>query len=112
MTLLDLLQKLSPDTLIGIWNIDDKRAKCPTPQTYQKAGNIQWNKIRNIIGYEVMAICVNEKNGGLFVRVYNKARLDTRGNGYGFAALRHAIGAVRIPRLERFFAQFAARPFL
>ena len=76
MTLLDLLQKLSPDTLIGIWNIDDKRAKCPTPQTYQKAGNIQWNKIRNIIGYEVMAICVNEKNGGLFVRVYNKARLD------------------------------------
>lgn len=75
MKLLDLLQKLAPDTLVGIWNIDDKHEKCPTPQTYQKVKNIQWGKIRNIIEYEVLAICVNEKNGGLFIRVYDKERL-------------------------------------
>lgn len=76
MKLLDLLEKLPPDTLVGLWNIDDKRDKCPTPQQYQKAGNIQWRKIRDIIDYEVLAICVNEKNNGLFVRVYDKERLE------------------------------------
>lgn len=75
MRLIDLLQKLAPDTLVGIWNIDDKRDKCPTPQTYQKVKNIQWGKIRDIVDYEVLAINVNEKNNGLFVRVYDKERL-------------------------------------
>lgn len=78
MTLLDLLQKLSPDTLVGIWNIDDKREKCPTPQTYQKVKNIPWSKIQNIVKYEVLVICVNEKNNGLFIRVYDKKRLEMR----------------------------------
>ena len=76
MRLTDLLQKLAPDTLIGIWNIDDKREKCPTPQTYQKVKNIQWGKIRNIVDYEVLSICVNDRNNGLFVRVHNKERLE------------------------------------
>lgn len=76
MRLIDLLQKLAPETLVGLWNIDDKRDKCPTPQTYQKVKNIPWGKISNIIDYEVLAICVNEKNGGLFVRVYDKERLE------------------------------------
>lgn len=75
MRLLDLLQKLAPDTLVGIWNIDDKRDKCPTPQTYQKVKNIPWGKIREIVEYEVFAINVNEKNNGLFIRVYDKERL-------------------------------------
>lgn len=76
MRLIDLLQALAPDTLIGIWNIDDKREKCTTPQTYQKVKNIQWGKIRNIVDYEVLAICVNKKNNGLFIRVYDKKRLE------------------------------------
>ncbi len=75
MRLIDLLQKLSPDTLVGIWNIDDERAKCPTPQSYQKVGNIQWSKIRDIVYFEVLVINVIEKNSGLFIRVYNKEQL-------------------------------------
>ncbi len=79
MSLCDLLQKLSFDTLVGIWNIDDKRAKRPTPQTYQKVRNLPWSKIGRIINYEVMAICVNSDSGGLFVRVYDKDRLNRGG---------------------------------
>lgn len=74
MKLVDLLQVLSLDTLVGIWNIDDKRSKCPTPQTYQKVGNIPFSKIRNIIMYDVMNVCAAE-NGGLLIRVYDRDRL-------------------------------------
>lgn len=42
----------------------------------QKVKNIQWGKIRNIVNYEVLAIYVNEKNNGLFVRVHDKKRLE------------------------------------
>lgn len=85
MKLIDLLQALASDTLVGIWNIDDKRAKCPTPQAYQKAGNIQWRKIRDIVYLEVLAICVVEKNNGLFIRVYDKERLTKSLNNYDLA---------------------------
>lgn len=85
MKLIDLLQSLASDTLIGIWNIDDKREKCPTPQTYKKVQNIQWGKIRNIVDYDVLVICVNEKNNGLFVRVYDKKRLEQSLNNYDLA---------------------------
>lgn len=63
MTLIDLLQVLSNDITVGIWNIDDKRAKQPTPQAYQKVGNIPLRKISNILYYEVLYINVIEKNG-------------------------------------------------
>lgn len=85
MQLIDLLEKLAPNTLIGIWNIDDKREKCPTPQTYQKVQNIPWGKIRNVFDYEVLSICVNEKGNGLFVRVHNKERLEQSLNNYDLA---------------------------
>lgn len=85
VTLLDLLEKLSRDTLVGIWNIDDKHGKCPTPQTYQKAENIPWGKIRNIVGFEVMGIYPIEKNGGLLIKVYDKERLTKSMAGYNLA---------------------------
>ena len=85
MRLIDLLQKISKDTLVGIWNIDDKRSKCPTPQTYQKAGNIPIGKIRNIVDYEILAINVNEKNSGLLIRVYDKERLKMSMNNSDLA---------------------------
>ena len=67
---------MSEYTLIGIWNIDDKTEKYPTLQTYQKARNIPWSKIRNIVDYEILCINVNDKNGGLLVRIYDKERLQ------------------------------------
>ena len=76
MKLIDLLKNVSSDTLIGIWNIDNKREKCPTPQTYQKACNIPWDKIKNIVDYEILHINVNDKNSGLLVRIYDKERLQ------------------------------------
>ena len=85
MKLMDLLQTLASDTLVGIWNIDDKRAKCPTPQSYQKVGNIPWSKIHNIVDFEVMSICVVEKNAGLLIRVYSEERLDRSLNNYDLA---------------------------
>lgn len=85
MKLIDLLQALASDTLVGIWNIDDKRAKCPTPQAYQKAGNIPWRKIHNIVYFDVMSICVVEKNGGLLIRVYSKERLNRSLDNYDLA---------------------------
>lgn len=74
MTLNEILQKLPFESSVGIWNIDNKRAKCPTPQTYQKVKNITWRKLRNIIDYEVLVICPNEK--GLLIKVYDKTRLE------------------------------------
>lgn len=79
MRLIEILQKLSRDTLVGIWNIDSnsrRNDRCPTPQTYQKVCNIQLKKIINIIDYEVFSINVNEKNNGLLIRVYDKDRLN------------------------------------
>ena len=76
MKLIELLHVLSGETLVGIWNIDDKRSKCPTPQTYQKVKNIPFSKISNIYLYEVMNVCVVEENGGLLIRIYDKERLN------------------------------------
>ena len=78
----ELLQKISADVPVGIWNIDDKNAKCPTPQTYQKIKNITWVKIRDIIDLDVFAICVNDANNGLFIRVHDKKRLENSLNNW------------------------------
>lgn len=75
MQLSELLQCLSFDTRVGIWNIDDPREKQPTPQTYQKAGNVPWSKLRNIIDYEVLGVCPVERVNGLLIKVYSKERL-------------------------------------
>ena len=75
MRLIELLQKLSRETIVGIWDIDDKHSKCPTPQTYQKVNNIPFGKIKNIVDYDVFAICVNEKNNGILIRVHDNERL-------------------------------------
>lgn len=81
----ELLQKISENVPVGIWNIDDKNAKCPTPQTYQKIKNIPWVKIRDIIDLDVLAICVNDVNNGVFIRVHNKKRLENRLNNWDLA---------------------------
>lgn len=85
MTLKDLLKTLTPDTLVGIYNVDDGSAKMPTTQTYQKVKNIPWCKLRHIIDFEVMAVCVVEKNNGLFIRVHDKGRLEKSLNNWDLA---------------------------
>ena len=75
MKLSELLETLSYDQLIGIWNIDNKREKQPQPQNYSKVGNLPYRKIRNVLDYEILAINVVGKNGGLLVRVYDRERL-------------------------------------
>lgn len=85
MRLIDVLQKLAADTPVGIWNIDDKRDKCPTPQTYQLVKNIPFGKIANIIDYEILIINVNKKNNGLLIRVYNKKRMEMSINNLDLA---------------------------
>lgn len=76
MKLIELLSVLSLEMPVGIWNIDDKRAKCPTPQTYQKVRNIPFEKIRNIAEYDVLNACLAENGGGLLIRVHDKSRLE------------------------------------
>lgn len=74
MKLIELLEVLSLETPIGIWNIDNKREKCPRPQAYTKAKNIPFKKLRNLYDMDVMGVCVN-KAGGLMIRIYDKERL-------------------------------------
>ena len=74
MKLIELLEVLSLETPIGIWNIDSKQEKCPLPQAYTKAKNIPFKKLRNLYDIDVMGVCVNEA-GGLLIRIYDKERL-------------------------------------
>ena len=74
MKLIELLEVLSLETPIGIWNIDNKQEKCPLPQAYTKAKNIPFKKLRNLYDMDVMGVCVNEA-GGLLIRIYDKERL-------------------------------------
>lgn len=74
MKLIELLEVLSLETPIGIWNIDNKQEKCPRPQAYTKAKNIPFEKLRKLYDMDVMGVCV-DKAGGLMIRVYNKERL-------------------------------------
>lgn len=85
MKLFELLKSLSSETLIGVWNIDDKKSKCPLHQQYQKVGNIKWEKIRNIFDYDVFGICVNKENSGLLVRVHRKDRVNQSLYNYDLA---------------------------
>lgn len=85
MRLIDLLGKLGYNTLVGIWNIDDAKAKQPTHQTYQKVGNIPWKKIRGIINFEVMCIIPVKENGGLLIKVHDKDRLRKSMDNYDLA---------------------------
>lgn len=61
MKLCELLKVLPLDTLVGIWNIDSKHERCPTPQTYQKIKNLTWKKLRNVIDYDVLGAAVMRK---------------------------------------------------
>lgn len=76
MKLIDLLEVVSEDTYIGIWNIDKKGYNCPTRQHYQKAKNLPWEKIGNIVYLEVMY--VNVVDNGLLIRIYDKESLENK----------------------------------
>lgn len=75
MKLNELLSVLSYEQLVGIWNTDDKRKRQPTPQTYCKVKNLTYDKIRNILDYDILGVNVCKSNGGLLIRVFDRERL-------------------------------------
>lgn len=85
MKLIELLKTIPLDTLIGLWETDDKRSCCPTPQQYQKVGNIPWNKLQNLSDLDVFGVIVNGKNSGLLIKLYDKERLKQSLNNWDLA---------------------------
>lgn len=85
MKLGELLQKISENTPVVIFNLDDKTAVYPKTQSYQMAGNLKWSKIRNMIDMDVLNICVNDANNGLLIRVHDKKRLENSLNNWDLA---------------------------
>lgn len=94
MKLHELLEVLPYDQRIGIWDVDNKRASQPKPQSYTKVGNLPYRKIRNVVNYDVMGICIVEQNKGLLVRVYNKERLEKSLDHHDLARKIKKIGAL------------------
>jgi len=74
MKLVDFLKVIGKEDYVGIWNIDDRKGNGPTQQQYCKSQNLSWDKLRNIIDYNVLGINHTEK--GYLVRVYSKDRVD------------------------------------
>lgn len=86
MTLKDLLIVLSLDDYIGIWDTSRKNGRYsnrPSQQQYQKIGNIPWEKLRNVIDYDVLGVNHTEK--GYLVRLYKKDELERSLNNYDLA---------------------------
>lgn len=73
MKLYEYLTPLNMDTLVAISNVDRPSKKGGRPQ-YQKLRNIKWEKIRNILEYDVMTVAVHKDNGGLYIQVFKRDR--------------------------------------
>ena len=76
MKLSDLLNVLSNDQLVGIWNLDNKRETMPLYQHYAKVRNLSYKKLRNLLDCDVMQ--VNVVRDGLLIRVYDRERFHKR----------------------------------
>lgn len=74
MKLIELLKTLNLETPVGIWNIENQHERCPLPQSYTKAKNIPFKRLRNLYDMDVMGVAIND-TGGLLIRVYDKERL-------------------------------------
>ena len=72
MKLYEYLIPIGFDTPVFIFNME----RPPKGRhQYQKMGNVRWEKIRNILNYDVYGVSVS-KDGGLFIKVGRKE--DTR----------------------------------
>ena len=81
MKLLDLLSVLTPETEVGIFNLDEWRSKSkygkvPTRQTYSKVKNLKWGDIFDLLDLDVMT--VNVFKDGLFIRIHDREQLEKR----------------------------------
>ena len=81
MTLYEVLKPLNLDTLVLIHNIDKKPRKKGRPQ-YQKLRNIPWEKIHNDLNKEVMSMCVHKDNGGLYIQLHDREKLERSLNNW------------------------------
>ena len=61
------------DTLVAISNVDRPPKSCGRVQ-YAKLRNIRWEKIRNILKYDIMQVTVHKENGGLFIQIFDRER--------------------------------------
>ena len=84
MKLYEILSVLSHDTLVAIHNVDKKPRKHGRVM-YQRAGNIPLEKIRNILGYDIMSLSVNQRHGGLWIQVFDRDRLYREVNNWDLA---------------------------
>lgn len=73
MTLYEYLRPLNFDTLVAIYNVD-RPPKNHGRAQYQKLRNINWEKLRNNLEYDVMQVTVHKENGGLFIQVHDRER--------------------------------------
>lgn len=71
MTLCEFLKPLNFNTLVAISNVDRPPRKNGRVQ-YQKLRNVKWEKIRNILDYDVMQVTVHQENGGLYIQVFKR----------------------------------------
>lgn len=74
MKLWEYLTPLNLDTLVAINNVDRPPRRRGRVQ-YQKLRNVKWEKIRNILNYDIMSVTVHKENGGLFIQVFERERL-------------------------------------
>ena len=74
MKLWEYLTPLNLDTLVAINNVDRPPRRRGRVQ-YQKLRNVKWEKIRNLLDYDIMSVTVNKENGGLFIKVFERERL-------------------------------------
>ena len=79
MKLYEVLKPLSFDTLVHIQNVDRPREG---RVQYTKLRNLRWEKIRNLLDYDVMHIVVHKENGGLFIQVHDADRLHQSLNNW------------------------------
>ena len=82
MKLWEFLTPLNMDTLVAISNVDRPPKKCGRIQ-YAKLRNIRWEKIRNILNYDIMQVTVHKENGGLFIQVFSRERTEQSLNQWG-----------------------------
>ena len=81
MKLLDLLSVLTPETEVGIFNLDEWRSKSkygkvPTRQTYSKVKNLKGGDIFDLLNLDVMV--VNVLKDGLYICVHDREQLEKR----------------------------------
>ena len=81
MKLWEFLTPLNLETLVAISNVDRPPKKCGRAQ-YQRLRNIKWEKIRNILNYDVMQVKIHEKSGGLYIQVFNRKQTQESLNNW------------------------------